>query len=45
MGLFYIFIITAFWEVFVLNWQCNLSIIVMEESQELYSFLFGLGIC
>lgn len=45
MGLFYMFIITVFWEVFVLNWQCNLSIIVMEESQELYSFAFGLGTC
>lgn len=45
MGLFYMFIITAFWEVFVLSWQCNLSIIVMEESQQLYSFSFGLGIC
>lgn len=45
MGLFFMFIITAFWEVFMLNWQCNLPIIVTEESQELYSFTFGLDTC
>lgn len=45
MSLFYMVFITAFWEDFVLNWQCNLSIIVMEGPQELYLFTFGLGTC